>query len=343
MTWSSLVRGLSDGALTVGGEEIPIKQGKLKHAHLKFYAENPRLYSVLGSKYEAPTQEKIQAELSRREHVKQLRKDISVNGGLLEPIIVRDDTYEVLEGNSRLAALRELARKDPARWGAVKCQVLPGDIDEAHIFTILGQLHIRGKKDWDKYEQAGYLWRRRRKHGVDTKTLAQSIGLSTSEVNKQIAVYQFMQDHDEKDIKKWSYYEVYFTNRDAKKARKEYPNLDNVVAKHIQTKTVGTAQDFREKLGAVAKNKKAMKDYAKERHDLDASFEKLEDKGLTSTFGQQLKRFETWATESSRRTELRKQLRRGKTTFDDTKYRIEKIGRAVKTWKAVVKQFEKDR
>lgn len=341
MTWSNLVRKLSDATLTIGGEEIPIKQGEIKQTYLQFYAENPRLYSVLGSEYEAPDQEKIQEELNRRDHVKQLRKDIEVNGGLLEPIIVRDNEYEVLEGNSRLAAYRELARKDPAKWGRIKCQVLPGDIDEAHIFTILGQLHIRGKKDWDKYEQAGYLWRRRHKHGVEPQVLAKSIGLSTSEVNKQIAIYQFMQDHNEKDIKKWSFYEVYFTNQGAKRARKEYPDLDDVVVSQIQKNKVGTAQEFRTKLGAVAKNKKAMKDYANERHDLDASYKALESKGLTSTFGQQLKRFQAWSTDRARKDELRAQLRKGKATFDDTKYRVDKISRAIKGWEAIVERIEK--
>ena len=36
------------------------------------------------------------------------------NQGLIEPLIVRDDTFEVLEGNSRLAAYRFLAKSDRA-------------------------------------------------------------------------------------------------------------------------------------------------------------------------------------------------------------------------------------
>ena len=341
MTWTNVVNKLSDGTLTIGGDEIPIKQGQLKQATLNFYAENPRLYSVLGSEFEMPDQDKIQKELNRRDHVKQLRKDIEINGGLLEPIIVLDSSYEVLEGNCRLAAYRELARKNPSKWGKIKCQILPGHIEEAHIFTILGQLHIRGKKDWDKFEQAGYLWRRHHKHGVDIKKLAQSIGLSANEVGKQIAIYQFMQDHNEKDIRKWSYYEVYFSNQGVKRARKEYSDLDKIVVKQIQKGKVGTAQEFRTKIGAVSKNKKAMKNYAGERHDLDASYNLLEKKGLTSTFGQQMKRFQAWSTDGSRKAELREHLRKGKATFDDAKYRIGKISRAVEAWEAIIEKVEK--
>jgi ParB-like chromosome segregation protein Spo0J len=62
-----------------------------------------------------PTQEEIQQQLSELEHVKELREDIKRNGGLLEPLIVREGSLEVLEGNRRLAAYRQLAAKEPIK------------------------------------------------------------------------------------------------------------------------------------------------------------------------------------------------------------------------------------
>jgi len=140
MSWSKRVNGFGDDSVTLSGEEIPVKHGELEQSILKFYAENPRLYSVLGPDAGIPDQDKIQRELLKRDHVKRLKKDIISNGGLLEPVIVRDRSFEVLEGNSRLAVYRDLAPKDPKKWGKMKCQILPGDIDDEHIFTILGQL-----------------------------------------------------------------------------------------------------------------------------------------------------------------------------------------------------------
>ena len=39
----------------------------------------------------------------------------------MEPIFVHESTYEVLEGNSRLAAYRRLSQTDPVKWSMIKC------------------------------------------------------------------------------------------------------------------------------------------------------------------------------------------------------------------------------
>src|SRR5262249_50674113 len=152
--WELLMRNASATATAPGntilirGEEIPVTDKTLEQAKLRFYPENPRVYSVLHSDGEAPSQDEIQQRLLQMEHVKQLIQDIRLNGGLIEPLIVRDGTLEVLEGNSRLAAYRSLAKSDPVKWGYVKCTVLPHSIDESLVFALLGQFHIKGKKDW---------------------------------------------------------------------------------------------------------------------------------------------------------------------------------------------------
>ena len=92
------------------------------------------------------------------EHVKQLRLSIEQNGGLIDPLIVvkRNGDYVVLEGNSRLAAYRLLAEKDPVKWQKVRANILPEEISENEIFTLLGQYHLVGRKDWNIFEQAAY-------------------------------------------------------------------------------------------------------------------------------------------------------------------------------------------
>src|SRR5262249_48545141 len=54
----------------------------------------------------------IYEELLEQEHVRELKDDIKLNGGLIDPLIVKDNTFEVLEGNSRLAACRWLYKND---------------------------------------------------------------------------------------------------------------------------------------------------------------------------------------------------------------------------------------
>ena len=129
--------------------------------------------------------------------LKALIQDIKRDGGLTDPVIVRAGSLEVLEGNSRLAAYRVLFGIDPIKWAKIKCKLLPEDIDERLIFALLGQYHIKGKKDWAPFEQAGFLYRRSTTHNLESGQLAQEIGLSRRKVEHLIATYQFMLDHRE--------------------------------------------------------------------------------------------------------------------------------------------------
>lgn len=114
--------------ITLRGEEIPVKVGYLSQTELKFFPENPRIYSIISSWEVKHVQEDIQRILIRREHVKQLITSIKANGGLTDPVLVQDESFIVLEGNSRLAAYRALAEKDPIKWGLIKCELLPKDL-----------------------------------------------------------------------------------------------------------------------------------------------------------------------------------------------------------------------
>ena len=79
------------------------------------------------------TQEEIQAELGGMEHVKQLVQSIKTNKGLIDPVIVLDETFIVLEGNSRLAAYRILAESEGVAWAKIKVKILPKDIGESAV------------------------------------------------------------------------------------------------------------------------------------------------------------------------------------------------------------------
>src|SRR5437762_2481728 len=102
--------------LIIRKKKIPITIEFRRQDSLKFYIENPRVYSVVRQDEEEPSQDDIEAALRQREHVKQLRVDIESNGGLTDAVIVHGGTHEVVEGNSRLAAYRMLAERDPITW-----------------------------------------------------------------------------------------------------------------------------------------------------------------------------------------------------------------------------------
>ena len=161
------MKGFTEEKLTLRGEEIIVQVGTLPQISLLFYLENPRLYSLVRADGIEPSQDDIEATLTKKEHVKQLIKSIEINGGLIDPVIVRGNSNVVIEGNSRLAAYRVLAKKNPIMWGQIKVKILPNDIPESSVFALLGEYHIIGKTDWAPYEQAGYLYRRHENHKIE--------------------------------------------------------------------------------------------------------------------------------------------------------------------------------
>jgi hypothetical protein len=163
-------RWISD-TLTVARVEIPVRCGWMPQSDLQFYPENPRIFSILSGEEEV-SQADIQERLGRMDHVKTLLQSIKANGGLTDPLLVRDGDLVVLEGNSRLAAYRLLAKGDAIAWGMVKVKLLPADVNEGLVFALLGEYHIVGRKDWAPYEQAGYLWRRQHNHNVSPARMA---------------------------------------------------------------------------------------------------------------------------------------------------------------------------
>ncbi len=223
------------GFLRIRKEDIPVRTLWLDQSKLKFFVDNPRIYSLVRTDDDTPDQQDIYKQLLELEHVKELKEDIRVNGGLIDPLIVRDGSFEVLEGNSRLAACRWLYEKDddPIAWAKVKCTILPADIDERLVFALLGQYHIKGKKDWVPYEKAGFLHRRFRQHHENIPTVASELGIGTGEAEHLIKVYEFMLQHKERDRERWSYYDEFLKSKKIKKVRDHYPTFDDLIVKKI--------------------------------------------------------------------------------------------------------------
>ncbi len=289
---------LSSGdSLTILGTKVPTSIQFLPQRSLKFFADNPRVYSVIRANGKQPSQDEIEKLLGDLEHVKELREDIKRNGGLLEPLIVRGGSLEVLEGNSRLAAYRQLAAKEPIKWGTVKCMLLPEDVEESLVFALLGQFHIKGKKDWAPYEQAGFLYRRFKNHNLPPRVLASELGLSTKKVTHLINTYEFMVEHDEVDITRWSYYDEYLKSNKIKKARTQFPEMDNLVVNSIRDGSLERAMDLRDQLPTVCGSPTILKKFVQGKLTLEKAYERAVDSGADSVPYKKAVSFRRWITQ----------------------------------------------
>lgn len=241
--------------MTIGNQQVKVVETELKQSELLFYPENPRVYNALhGIVGENPSQDEIQRHMQSLDSVKLLKLSIEANGGLLEPIIVRKNI--VLEGNSRLAAYRLLASKDPIKWGKIKANVMPDDTPEDLVIALLGTIHIIGKTPWTPFEQAGYLTRAINKTRKPIDALAAELGMQKSMAQSFIRVYQTMVENDDAEPHKWSYYYELDKRSDIKSADDNNPslNLMTTIVEMIKEDKIEKAADLRD-IGKIVKAK----------------------------------------------------------------------------------------
>jgi len=69
---------ITEDFMTISGEKIKVQDCWLPQHDLKYYPENPRIYSIVYQGDTAPTQAEIEERLIEKEHVKQLYQSIKV-------------------------------------------------------------------------------------------------------------------------------------------------------------------------------------------------------------------------------------------------------------------------
>ena len=284
----------SGETILIRGVDIPVQAITLSPADLRFFIDNPRIYSILRPDGKEPSQDDIERKLLQMDHVKALIQDIKRDGGLTDPVIVRGGSLEVLEGNSRLAAYRALARIDPIKWATMKCRLLPEDLNQGLIFALLGQYHIKGKKDWAPFEQAGFLYRQSTIHNIGSAQLAQEIGLSKVKVNNLVATYQFMLDHSETDTTRWSYYDEYLKSRTIRNARLGHPSLDALIVEKIKSGEIAQAVHIRDRLSLICSAPKVLKKFVNRACGFEDAHTQAVDSGADSTPYRKLHTFRLW-------------------------------------------------
>lgn len=242
------------GKIQIQNETIEYRERELKVDELKFWPENPRVYSALRQKLfgEEPTQKDIEEVMTTLENVKRLRSSIKAFGGLTHPLFVRNGV--VIEGNSRLAAYRLLCRVDKIKWAKVRCNVLPDDMSDDLVFALIGSIHIDGVTEWTPFEQAGYLFRHLQKSKKPIEAISKDCGLTTAKAKLYVKVYETMLDNEDTDQSKWSYYVEMLKNGDIITKSKNFPelNLIDTLCKKIKDGSISKANEFRD-IGKLAK------------------------------------------------------------------------------------------
>ena len=318
--------------ITIGKKEYEVTETQLNQCELLFYEDNPRVYSILRANGGTPTQKEIEEKMTSMDHVKQLRLSIEQNGGLIDPLIVvkQGSDLVVLEGNSRLAAYRLLAEKDPVKWQKVRAQILPEEITENDIFTLVGQYHLVGRKDWSVFEQAAYLYRQKKASNLENDILAKNVGLTEGKVKSYLEVYEFMLEHNDLKPDRWSYYEEYLKSRGIKKYRGTSSKIDEVFVQQVKTGTIKQAMDVRTVFSEIAKTpgktaNKVMEDIIAGKTDIYDGFDRLKATGKTTDNYKHIDKFYKLISEDDVQTAIKLEA----TTNRDIAFKLKQIRKAV--------------
>ena len=267
------------------GEEKQVTGDFLSIYELKFLKDNPRVYACTHGDIEnfdglmpEEQQEIIFKKLLEEPSVKNLLPDIKRHGGLVEPILVHFDTWEVIEGNSRLAVYRKLhSETKEDDWELIPCYIITHLTDQQQA-AFLNQIHVTGKTQWSAYEKANFAYVRKEK-GYSYKAIAELFGENESTIRTRISVIKMMADNKDSERSHFSYYDVLARNRNIIDGMKNAGGWNNLLAdiKHNgpdEEANSFTAQDLRKKLPVVIEKRKVLKKYIDQEINLDEAYQR---------------------------------------------------------------------
>ena len=91
--------------ITIGKKELDAEEKTLNQSELLFYEENPRIYSIINSDGEAPSQERIEEILTTMDHVSPITgRDVMA---FPVAVLMEQKIREFIEVSEELAELHD--------------------------------------------------------------------------------------------------------------------------------------------------------------------------------------------------------------------------------------------
>lgn len=272
--------------IAIMGQHVPARHERIPINQLRFLPDNPRVYAAIRemADFEGLTSEEKQGRIYERllqePSVKKLLPEIRRDEGLHDPIIVRHDTWQVIEGNSRLAAYRKLDEdQDDDRWTHIRCLVVTSLTDDQQT-RLLGQAHLLGKTAWSPYTKALYCFRWVVEQERDVSSLHKLSGVSPQEIKKNVEIVQLMQRNGDDKLSHFSYYDVLVRNRAISTELADNPDLQHTLLAQIKTQPEPfTAQEMRERLPTVIAKHRILRKFEKGDVSLEDAYDRAKISG----------------------------------------------------------------
>ena len=274
---------MASQAMIIRGRDIKYEIKNVDIFEIDYYYENPRVNYII-SRYppEQVTSSLIENTLASLDSTKDLRQDIEKNGGLTDEIIVLNG--QVIEGNTRLCCYRRIYTKNQVdKWKYISAKVITEEITQKEIFSLLSNYHIKGKTRWDAYEKAACICKMV-EQDYSIEEVAQEIRSTIPKVEAMLNAYKTMRDkylvkpevknepkmESREEIRKYSYFEAFYSDKNLVKRRKETPQFEDEFVEWVSQDKLPNAQCVRE-LNNILSNKKARNTFLED--DTDGCFD----------------------------------------------------------------------
>src|ERR1043165_9776325 len=159
MSKAAAVAPLVVDEITLDGKRVQVQSVDFPLERVRLDPRNPRIANTVAlslTEEGDALQKKLEALLWGDGDVRDLYRQVQINKGLIERIIVRQDG-SVVEGNCRTVVYRKLRERHPMEqsWQSIPSRILPADIGDRDVAILLGEMHVAGKNTWTPFEKAG--------------------------------------------------------------------------------------------------------------------------------------------------------------------------------------------
>lgn len=270
--------------ITLDGKSVRVRNVSLALDDIELDPANPRIANTIEiatTEQGAALQRKLESVLWEDPDVRELYRQVLINKGLIERIIVRRDG-RVVEGNCRTVVYRKLRHNRPneAHWRSIPARVLPEDIAERDVAILLGEMHVAGKNTWSAFEKAGHIYRLHRDFALTQDEIAHRLRMSKSKVNQLIRTFEVMKNKflrrypSPSNIRKFSYFEELYKNPKLREWVGDNPDAENTFVEWVGEGKLPQGSNVRE-LASIVANPDALK--ALSEHDFAEAKRVLED------------------------------------------------------------------
>jgi len=277
-----------DYEVPIQGKKVVGKPKKIEIDKIDFDEFNPRISmardsELIGTGNKKLDQKMVAFFIKTQASYRELKNSIKHSGGAMVPIWVypiSQGRYKVIEGNTRLKIYQDLIKEDEDEYQWINCIVLPTKLDEEIKDNIRLICHLRGPTDWDKYEQAKYLYNLYNEEKYPVKELAKITKLSATEILQDIDAYRIMNDQFKEKygeagvVHKFSYFKEFVKNKKLKSTMEELNFDESDFCDWVGQGKIDRAMDVR-KLNSILIEESSRDVFLNK--DLDRALEILKD------------------------------------------------------------------